>query len=329
LDVKAFIRELLFGHECVIIPGFGGFIGNFFPASIDKNTRTFYPPVRKISFNRNLNHNDGLLISKISLATGANYGDARHIVEEFVRNLNNSLARGEKIVFDHLGTFFNNRENNVQFEPEPNINYHLDSYGLESFQCLPLKEYDVRKRVIRHTDAASVRHSSTRKYLWRAAILIPVLALLVAIPLKTDLFKMKVESSTLNPLVTAEFENNRKAVDEAALRIPDSSFTAKSPETVRDEPVSAEPTEAVPEKPVSVKPSEEHYYCVITGSFKSEENAISHVKKLRAEGFDPEINQAGNGFFRVTAIRCHDMETALSKKDSIAGKFPGTWISRR
>jgi nucleoid DNA-binding protein len=316
LDVKAFIRELLFGHDCVIIPGFGGFIGNFFPASIDKNTRTFYPPARKISFNKNLNHNDGLLISKISQVTGINYGDARHIVEEFVRDLNNRLARGEKVAFDHLGTFINNKENNAQFEPEPNINYHLDSFGLESFQCLPLKEYDVRKRVIRHSDIGPVRHSSTRINLWRAAIVIPVLALLVAIPLKTDLFKMKVESSALNPLVTAEFENNRKAVDEAAIRIPDSSFLAKPPETVPDEPVSA-------------KPPEEHYYCVITGSFKSEGNAISHVKKLRAEGFEPEINKAGNGFFRVTAIKCDDIETALSKKDSIAGKFPGTWISKR
>lgn len=329
MDVKAFIRELLFGQDCVIIPGFGGFIINFFPASIDKNTRTFYPPARKVSFNRNLNYNDGLLISKISQVTGKNYGDARHVVEEFARDLNNTLARGEKVVFDHLGTFINNKENNAQFEPEPNINYYLDSFGLESFQYLPLKEYDVRKRVVRHTDFGPSRHSSTRKNLWRAAIVIPILALLVAIPLKTELFKMKVESSVLNPLVTAEFENNRKAVDEAAIIIPDSSFRVKPPETVQSNPVSSETPETVADKVISAKPPEEHFYCVITGSFKSEENAISHVNQLKAEGFDPEINHAANGFFRVTAIRCRDMETALSKKDSIVGKFPGTWISRR
>ncbi len=329
MDVKAFIRELLFGHDCVIIPGFGGFIGNFFPASIDRNTRTFYPPARKVSFNRNLNYNDGLLISKISQVTGINYGEARHAVEEFARGLNNSLVRGEKVVFDHLGTFTNNKENNPQFEPEPNINYYLGSFGLESFQCPPLKEYDVRKRVVRHSDYGPARHSSTRRNLWRAAIAIPLLALLVAIPLKTDVFKMKVESSALNPLVTAEFENNRKAVDEASIIIPDSSFKAKPPEAVQNNPVPAETPEMVPDKTVPAEPPEEHFYCVITGSFKSEENAISHVNKLKAEGFDPEINQAANGFFRVTAIRCRDMETALSKKDSIAGKFPGTWISRR
>ena len=316
MDIKAYIRELLFNHDCVIIPGFGGFIGNFFPAAIENNTGTFYPPARKISFNRNLNHNDGLLISKISKATGINYGDSRNIVEDFVRELNNKLSRGEKVVFDHLGTFLNNVENNIQFEPDPNINYYLDSYGLESFHCLPLKEYDVRKRVIRRTDPEPVKRSSTRRNLWRAAVIIPVLALVVAIPLKTDLFKAKVESSSLNPLVTAEFENNRKAIDEAAIKISDTSFTAKPPETITAEPIP-------------VVPVEKHYYCVITGSFKSEANAFAHVNKLKEQGFEPEISQAASGFFRVIAIKCADMKTALSKKDSIARKFPDTWISKR
>jgi nucleoid DNA-binding protein len=152
LDTKAFIRELLFGHDCVIIPGFGGFIGNFSPARINKTTGTFYPPLKQVSFNRNLNHNDGLLISKISRSMGVNYGDARHLVEEFVKELTGRLARGEKVVFDHIGTFVYNRENNVQFEPEARINYYTGSFGLESFQCVPVRDYDVRKRITRHID---------------------------------------------------------------------------------------------------------------------------------------------------------------------------------
>ena len=74
VDITAFIRELLFGHDCVIVPGFGGFIGNYTPARIDKKSGTFYPPVKQISFNRNLNHNDGLLVGRISGSSGINYG---------------------------------------------------------------------------------------------------------------------------------------------------------------------------------------------------------------------------------------------------------------
>jgi hypothetical protein len=316
LDTKAFIRELLFGHDCVIIPGFGGFIGNFSPARINKTTGTFYPPLKQISFNRNLNHNDGLLISKISRSMGVNYGDARHLVEEFVKELTGRLARGEKVVFDHIGTFVYNRENNVQFEPEARINYYAGSFGLESFQCVPVRDYDVRKRITRHIDKDPLLQASTRKNLWRVAVMIPILALLIAVPLKTDLFKTKVEATSMNPLVTAEIESNRKAVDEAVVIMPD---TSSYPETESPVPSPALAPPSVPE----------NQYCVITGSFKSEQNAISHVNDLKAEGFNPELKQAPNGFFRVTAKTCRDLETAIFTRDSISKKFPGTWVSKQ
>lgn len=313
MDIKAVIRELLFEHDCVIIPGFGGFIGNFSPARIDKVTGMFYPPIKQISFNRNLNHNDGLLISKISMVTGLNYGDSRRLVEEFVMLITGKLARGEKVVFDHIGWFVNNRENNVQFEPEANINYHPGSFGLESFHCLPSGGYDVRRRVIRHIDKQPVNSHHTARNLWRAAVIIPLLALLVAIPLKTDLFKAKVEATSMNPLVTAEFESNRKAVDAEVVTLP-----SPVSETVE------EPSAAAPET-VAVSTGT---YSIITGSFKSEQNAMEHLEILRDEGFTPEIKQAANGFFRVTAARCKDLESAISTRDSITGKFPGAWITR-
>lgn len=313
MDIRAIIRELLFEHDCVIIPGFGGFIGNFSPARIDKATGMFHPPVKQISFNRNLNHNDGLLISKISVVTGLNYGDSRRLVEEFVMLIKGKLSRGEKVVFDHIGWFVNNRENNVQFEPEANINYFAGSFGLESFHCLPLQGYDIRKRVVRHIDKEPLMNQHTARNLWRAAVIVPLLALLVAIPLKTDLFKAKVEATSMNPLVTAEFESNRKAVDAAVVTLP-----APVTETVEETPAK------VPE-PAAVAKGQ---YSIITGSFKSEQNALEHVDMLRAEGFTPEIKQASNGFYRVTAARCNDLETAISTRDSITGKFPGAWITR-
>ena len=125
-----------------------------------------------------------------------------------------NLKKGEKVVFDNIGSFVNNHEGNVQFEPDRNANYHLDSYGLEPFQCLPLEGYDVRKRISRHIEKDPVKQALVRKIIWRAAVIIPLLALIVTVPLKTDLFKGKVETTTMNPLVTAEFENNKKAVDE-------------------------------------------------------------------------------------------------------------------
>jgi nucleoid DNA-binding protein len=319
VDITAFIRELLFGHDCVIVPGFGGFIGNYNPAHIDKSTGTFYPPVKQISFNRNLNHNDGLLVGRISGSSNINYGDARNLVEEFVGGLRRKLERGEKVVFDNIGSFVNNQEGNVQFEPDRNANYHLDSYGLESFQCFPLEGYDIRKRIIRHAGKDPLRQASIRKILWRAAIIIPLLSVMVAVPLKTNLFKAKIETTTMNPLVTAELEQNKKAVDE---NIKDES--SKTEENIK--PISEIP--AATEIIVPVVPETNAYY-LITGSFKSEKNAVIQVNILKAEGFTPEIVAASNGFFRVSAMMCTDMNTALTEKESISKKFPGTWVSRK
>ncbi len=319
MDITAFIRELLFGHDCVIVPGFGGFIGNYTPATIDKSSSTFYPPVKQISFNRNLNHNDGLLVGRISGSSGINYGDARNMVEEFVISVRRKLDKGEKVIFDNIGTFVNNQEGNVQFEPDRNVNYHLDSYGLESFQCLPLEGYDVRKRIMRHNEKDPVKQASIRKIIWRAAVIIPLLALLVAVPLKTDLFKSKVESTTFNPLVKAELENNKKAVDERNIEVL--SKTEDAPQ-----PLIPDETSKLAAMPVAAETND---YLVITGSFRSEENAFSQLNMLKEEGFTPEIVNAPNGFFRVCAISCRDLNTAKVKKDSISKRFPDSWVSKK
>jgi nucleoid DNA-binding protein len=319
VDITAFIRELLFGHDCVIVPGFGGFIGNYTPARIDKKSGTFFPPVKQISFNRNLNHNDGLLAGRISGSTGISYGDARNLVEEFVSEIRRKLGTGEKVVFDHIGSFINNQEGNIQFEPDRTSNYHLDSYGMESFQLMPLEGYNVRTRITRPLHKDPVRQVSIRKVLWRAAVIIPLLSVLVIVPLKTDLFKSRVETTNLNPLVSAEFEQNKIAVDEVA----------KIEQARTEENVSTVIDRQPENEAVAPAAAEVNVYFLITGSFKSEENAISQVNILKEEGFTPEIIVAPNGFFRVCAMACSDMHSAITRKDSITAKFPGAWISKK
>jgi hypothetical protein len=319
VDITAFLRELLFDHDCVIVPGFGGFIGNYTPAQIDHNSDTFYPPVKQISFNRNLNSNDGLLIGKISGSSGIPYGDARNLVENFVVELRKKLDKGEKVVFDNIGTFANNQEGNVLFEPDRDVNYHLDSYGLESFQCMPLEGYDVRKRIIRHTQKVPLHQTSVKKMLWRAAVIIPILSVMVAVPFKTDLFKSKVENSSMNPLVKAEFESNKNDVDN------EKGESLKSPDLSSNTPAIEPSLKEIAAPVVSI---EQGYY-IITGSFKLEQNAVSQVNALKKEGFSPEIIPASNGFYRVSALICNDLNSAKDKKDSISKKYPQTWISRK
>jgi hypothetical protein len=312
MDITAFIRELLFSHDCVIVPGFGGFIGNYTPARIDKTTSTFYPPVKQISFNRNLNNNDGLLIGRISESAGMNYGDSRTMVEEFVTGVRKKLERGEKVVFDNIGTFSASQEGTIQFEPDSTVNYHLDSWGLEPFSFKPVEGYDVRSRITKHIDRQPVGHPSMRKVLWRAAVIVPLLAVVVAVSLKSDLFKSRVETTTLNPLASAEFENNKAAVESAST----------APVKVVIPVVSPASSDVTPAQ------QETGTFCIITGSFRSKENAEVHAATLKKEGFNPEILEAPNGFYRVSIMKCTSLPSALDQKGKLVKEFPGSWVKK-
>jgi len=309
MDITLYIKELLFGHDCVIVPDFGGFIGNYITARLDKSTSDFFPPIKQISFNKNLNTNDGLLIGKISEANGIDFNEARTIVAKYVTELHKKLSNGETVVFEHIGTFVNNHEGNVQFEPDSKVNYCLNSFGLESFKCFPLEG----KRIIKQIDADSGKKVHLRKIIWRAAVIVPLLGLMVAAPLKTDLFKSKVETSTLNPLATVEFEHNKEVIDNSALT---ENITIVPPAEIID---------------VLEKFMEETTirYQLITGSFKLVENAKKQVDILVKNGFTPEVIQAPNGFLRVCAIECPDIETAGLKRESIIAMFPETWILKK
>jgi nucleoid DNA-binding protein len=325
LDITAFIRELLFGHDCVIVPGFGGFIGNYTPARIDKSSSTFFPPVKQISFNRNLNHNDGLLVGRISESAKMNYGDARNLVEEFVNDIRKRLVKGEKVVFENIGSFVNNHEGNVQFEPDRDANYLLDSYGLAPFKIAPLEGYDVRKKVLKYKDKEPLRQASVRKILWRAAIIIPLLAALVVVPLTTDILKTKVQRTSLNPLANIEFENNKQAVDKS--KSADSVLILSQP-ALTEKVVTTDSIVPVKEEKILTDKVVEEVYCLIAGSFKSENNATILMKKLEAEGYKPELLKGPNGFIRVSAMRFSGLTEAANTKDSIVNKFPGTWVAR-
>jgi CCDC81-like prokaryotic HU domain 1/CCDC81-like prokaryotic HU domain 2/SPOR domain len=367
LDITPFIHELLFGHDCVIVPELGGFIVNYAPARRDEATGTFYPPARQVSFNRNLSHNDGLLIGKISEVTGVNYGDARTLVSEFVASLKRRLEKGECIVLDRIGNLKKFREGNIQFEPDRRVNYSLHSYGLDPLLVFPVEKYDVRKRIMKSDRKARQGHLSLNRILWRAAVIVPLLGVLVAVPLKTNLFRTRIDSSTMNPLLKEEFEHNRIAVDNSARKeaAPVTGEASKPSPVEHAAPAgNTEKTEKKPSAPavsetVSGKPAAEAAvpkvtvktavpvlpaaapaanpvvkiqdggYYLITGSFKRLENASLQANVLRKAGFKPEVYSSSNGFYRVCAMVCTDMNTAISKMDSVAKIYPGTWISDR
>jgi hypothetical protein len=340
-DISAYIRELLFRHDCVIIPGFGAFIGNYFPSHIDRNEGLFYPPVRRITFNRHLTGNDGLLIGHVSSHLSISYGESRDMVSAWAEELRNKIMAGISLNLDHLGTFSLNREGTIIFEPDSTVNYLLSSYGLTSYQRQPVSDFDVRKKMLEHHREPAVSQPSIRRLLIRAAVIIPVLVALALVPFNDNLFKGKMEESTLNPLASAELEFNREqiAADTAFIEPGKVAGEAVVGEAVvgeavvTEEPVTKPPVAVIPVPEVfkPVQPAvvvQEYRYMLIIGSFKTEDNALTMIEKLRKIGYDPEMTGGPDGFLRVSAESYGTVEEAKAAHSRIIKNFPGAWIHK-
>ena len=316
MDLILYIRELLLKHDCVIIPEFGCFICNHKPAQIERESHVFFPPQKMISFNRNLFQNDGLLIGKISERESISYDEAKNIVEDFVKTLKARLANGETVVFEQIGSFSNNREGNVLFEPDRNVNYNLDAYGLSSFKYEPLRDYDVEHSI--KSEPSYSKKISRKKIWWSAAVIIPAAALIAALSFNTDIFKKNVEFSSLNPLATTELESNEAAINEESTV---EMVEVKVPEVKEEDVIIEEPVVA----PIVNKET----FSVVTGSFKVKGNAESQVSSLSKAGYAAEITETSNGFYRVSVGQYGSIAEATSQQEILISKdFPGCWIKK-
>ena len=66
MQISQYIGDLLYRYECVTVPGFGAFLSHPISARVDIVSNDFYPPQKQLSFNIQLQSNDGLLTSYIS-----------------------------------------------------------------------------------------------------------------------------------------------------------------------------------------------------------------------------------------------------------------------
>ena len=59
-ELERHIAKLLLDNDCVIVPGFGGFMAHHIAASYDEKNHIFLPPTRTVGFNPRLSSGAGL-----------------------------------------------------------------------------------------------------------------------------------------------------------------------------------------------------------------------------------------------------------------------------
>lgn len=137
-EIERHIESLLLSHECVIIPGFGGFVAHYLPARYDATDGVFLPPLRTIGFNQQLNLNDYLLAQSFIDAYDISYPEAIRRIEEEVNQLRQILLYKGSYTIHNLGKLSSNVDGNIEFSPCEAGALTPSLYALSFFEITPL-----------------------------------------------------------------------------------------------------------------------------------------------------------------------------------------------
>lgn len=99
IELAQHIEVLLLENDCVIVPGFGGFIAHYAPAMRVAEENIFLPPTRVIGFNPQLRLNDGVLVQSYMAVYDTNFSDATKMVEREVAELIAVLHEEGKLIY--------------------------------------------------------------------------------------------------------------------------------------------------------------------------------------------------------------------------------------
>ena len=112
MQLSKYISDLLYRYECVIVPGFGGFVSNTISATVNNFTHTFNPPTKKLSFNSQLNNNDGLLANYIAASENISFEQAIIKIDAKVAQWNLEL-QNNTISLNTIGSLSLNKEQKI------------------------------------------------------------------------------------------------------------------------------------------------------------------------------------------------------------------------
>lgn len=309
-SVAHYISELLFLHDCVILPEFGGFVGNRISAKLNKATGALSPPSKQILFNKNLSTNDGLLISHIANQEGISNEKAQEAVRGFANQLNNKLNTTKVVRIDKIGLFTLGKENNIIFIQDSATNYSLDTFGMKAtYNKTVERKTEVEQKV--ETTVKTIRTNSRnpRVMLRVAAIILPLIALsYLSISQQEIINTIYTQMATLNPFTSTEF---------IAPTLEINAEKEVTPPVVIIEPI----TEEVESPVITTSPT----YYIIAGAFAEQKNADKMIRKLSKWNYKPEIVEGGS-LLRVSYNSFEYREAAIVALNKIREENTSAWL---
>jgi len=264
MQLSRYIKDLLYRYECVIVPGFGAFLTRYQSARIDEETQTFYPPGKTLSFNRQLQTNDGILANYMASNESCSYETALQKIRKMTTTLSSKLLKGETILLNQIGEIHLNDEQSVQFIPSEIINFNTNSFGLAPFVSPLIIRESKKESVIslkeRSLVAAGTEKRSAYRYFKYAAIAVIAVSL-------SGLGGMKLYENSVQNHNYVEKQRANFLIEN---QIQEATFFVDNP---------------LPTINLTVKKSVGKYH-VIAGAFRIESNAYKKISQLKEKGYD-------------------------------------------
>lgn len=343
IELAKHIEVLLLENDCVIVPGLGGFVAHYTPATRVAEENIFLPPTRIIGFNSQLRMNDGLLVQSYMAVYGTCFSDATKMIDKEVNKLFSLLHEEGKADLANVGELYYSIHGTCNFAPYDNKITTPYLYGLDSFEMQELTalEKPATEKVIPLAPAASGGRERkfelriSRSYLSNAAAMIAVVALFFFLStpienteviegnyaqlLPSELFE-KIESRSLaiTPIVvhrTAETSKisaqSNPVQSKKKTIVPVTAREVKVGQTNTPAPAAAIQPEKTEEAShtattpkVEVEPASTKLYHIIIASVGSEKDADTVVKQLIEKGFIGAKTIIGDNKIRVSIESC-------------------------
>ena len=262
MQLETYISDLLYRYECVTIPEFGAFLTQSMSATIDNATNTFHAPKKVISFNEQIQQNDGLLAHYIADVEKIPFEVANKKIAKRVKLLKSYLTQGETLTFKNIGEIVFNKEGKILFEPTYHLNYLTDSFGLSQIVS-PTVNREAYKETVETIEkvvpiAITPEKRQSKPYLKYAAV--GLIAL------------------TLGGFGASKYYVNQI---EAHNQIAQRKATQKLETKIQQATFNLNPFPAIT---LNVTKQTGNYH-IVAGAFRVEENCEKKVKQLKADGF--------------------------------------------
>lgn len=306
------IRYLLFRHNYVVVPGFGAFVVESFPASYDEVSGRFAPPWCALGFNADLNHNDAMLASSVARRRGVSQQAAQTIVANEVEMMRAELESNGSLPLGGIGEL-KSVDGAVIFEPA------ADSISSWRYQGLPALQLAVPESVSDSVKTLKVEFGRGRRWASIAASVAVLLGIgfMASTPVNVDnLHYAAISAPEITKAHAVEIPAPVKVVRQITiLRPSDPDASAEFVPAV----VSAGVDEGQP-----VAPVKNHY--LIVGSCSTRGEALRFIRRHSDDNL--QIVEA-DGRFRVYISADNNRSALEAKKESVAQRYPGAWLFSR